>query len=82
VPVLAEALTFTAGAEKMKLAPFFAVTTAGNGVYAFALAANGAALLPDSLAGPGLVLPMSLPVAAWLLWRWLEGRKNTEHTGN
>ena len=75
VPVLAEALTFTAGAEKMKLSTFLQVSVIGNGVYSLALAGNGAALLPDALAGPGLVLPMLLPVGAWLIWRWYE-RKN------
>jgi len=74
VPVLAEAATFTAGAGRMKLSSFLAVTIAGNGLYALALAGNGAALLPDALAGPGLVLPMLLPVTAWLTWRWLTNR--------
>jgi uncharacterized membrane protein YdjX (TVP38/TMEM64 family) len=78
VPVLAEALTFTAGAEKMNFAAFIAASIAGNGIYALALAGNGATLLPDSLAGPGLILPMSLPVAAWLLWRWLERRNKAQ----
>jgi len=81
VPVLAEALTFTAGAEKMRFAPFIAVSSAGNAIYALALAGNGATLLPEALAGPGLILPMSLPVAAWLLWRWLE-RRNTSRSGD
>lgn len=75
VPVLAEALTFTAGAEKMKLSTFLQVSVTGNGIYSLALAGNGAALLPDALAGPGLALPMLLPVGAWLIWRWYE-RKN------
>lgn len=69
VPVFAEAVTFTAGAERMPLRSFLAVAAAGNLVYAAALAGNGAALLPEALAGPGLLLPMLLPVAAWLLWR-------------
>lgn len=76
VPVLAEAVTFAAGAGYMRLSHFLAVSAAGNGLYALALAGNGAALLPDALLGPGLVLPMALPVAAWLLWRWLS-RKTT-----
>jgi membrane protein DedA with SNARE-associated domain len=71
VPVLAEAVTFTAGAGRMPLAHFLAVAAAGNALYAGALAGNGAALLPDALAGPGLVLPMLLPVVAWLVWRRL-----------
>ncbi len=75
VPVLAEALTFTAGAEKMKLSTFLLVSASGNGIYSLALAGNGATLLPDALAGPGLALPMVLPVVCWLLWRWY-ARKN------
>lgn len=75
VPVLAEAASFTAGAGRMGLSGFLAATLAGNGLYAFALAGNGAALLPGALAGPGLVLPMLLPVVAWLTWRWLARRK-------
>jgi membrane protein DedA with SNARE-associated domain len=69
VPVFAEAVTFTAGAERMPLRHFIAVCAAGNLLYASALAGNGAALLPDALAGPGLILPMFLPVMAWVLWR-------------
>lgn len=76
VPVFAEAVTFAAGAGRMALASFLAASTAGNGLYALALAGSGATLLPESLTGPGLVLPMALPVAAWLLWRWLS-RKPT-----
>jgi hypothetical protein len=40
------------------------------------LALNGAALLPGELLGPGLVLPMLLPVAAWLVWRALHRRRS------
>ena len=76
VPVFAEAVTFTAGAERMRLGPFLAVSAVGNGIYALALAGNGAALLPDRLAGPGLLLPMALPVAAWMLWRWFAHRQD------
>jgi uncharacterized membrane protein YdjX (TVP38/TMEM64 family) len=78
VPVLAEAVTFTAGAEKMGFFPFLWVSTAGNGIYSLALTGNGAALLPDATTGPGLILPMLLPVAAWLSWRWLARRNPTQ----
>lgn len=74
VPVLAEAMTITAGAARASFLPVLAACAAGNGFYALALAGNGAALLPDALIGPGLILPMSLPVVAWLLWRWLARR--------
>jgi hypothetical protein len=42
---------------------------AGNAVYAAALAGNGATLVPSGLLGPGLVLPLLLPVVAWFIWR-------------
>lgn len=74
VPVLAEAVTFAAGAEKMNFKNFLLVSFAGNGIYSAALTGNGAALLPDSFTGPGLILPMLLPVFAWLLWRWLKSK--------
>lgn len=69
VPVFAEAVTFTAGAERMPPGRFLVICASGNLIYAAALAANGASLLPTGLAGPGLVLPMLLPVIAWILWR-------------
>jgi len=74
VPVLAEATTFVAGAGHMKLWPFLGVSSAGNAVYSVVLAANGATLLPDALVGPGLILPLLLPVIAWLVWRWVARR--------
>lgn len=69
VPVLAEAVAITAGAERMPLAHFLAVAALGNACYAGSLAGNGAALMPEGLAGPGLALPMALPVVAFLAWR-------------
>jgi uncharacterized membrane protein YdjX (TVP38/TMEM64 family) len=80
VPVLAEAVTFTCGAARMNFAHFLIVSLAGSGVYSFTLSANGASLLPDSLMGPGLILPLMLPVLAWAVWRWLARRKNTVQT--
>jgi len=75
VPVLAEAVAIAAGVERMPLRWFLASAALGNSVYAGAMAANGAALLPQGLAGPGLILPMSVPVAAYVLWRWkMRGR--------
>jgi membrane protein DedA with SNARE-associated domain len=69
VPVLAEAVTIAAGVERMPLLQYAASAALGNAVYAGALAANGAALLPEGLAGPGLILPMSVPVISYALWR-------------
>jgi uncharacterized membrane protein YdjX (TVP38/TMEM64 family) len=69
VPVLAEAVAIAAGAARVSWPQFLLACGAGNLVYAAALALNGAELLTGSLLGPGLVLPMLLPVAAWLLWR-------------
>ena len=75
VPVLAEAVTFAAGAGGMRWAPFLAASVVANGVLAGALAGNGAALLPDAMVGPGLILPMALPVIAWLAWQWRTRRR-------
>lgn len=75
VPVLAEAMAIAAGASRMPFAHFLGVTIAGNLVYAGVLAANGAMLLPDALLGPGLFIPMLLPVIAWAIWRWSSRRK-------
>jgi uncharacterized membrane protein YdjX (TVP38/TMEM64 family) len=74
VPVLAEAMALTAGATRMRLVPFLVATATGNVLYAAVLSGNGAALLPDALLGPGLVLPTVLPVFAWLVWRRLARR--------
>jgi uncharacterized membrane protein YdjX (TVP38/TMEM64 family) len=71
VPVLAEAVAITAGAARMPMTQFVASAALGNAAYAAAMAGNGAALLPQGLAGPGLILPMSLPVIAFALWRAL-----------
>lgn len=70
VPVLAEAVAIAAGASRMPFAHYLGVAFAGNVIYAAVLAANGAMLLPDALLGPGLFIPMLLPVIAWALWRW------------
>ena len=80
VPVLAEAAAITAGAGAISFVPFFAACAAGNVLYAGVLAANGAALLPGSLFGPGLFIPMLLPVVAWLIWQWSLKRKSATGT--
>lgn len=76
IPVLAEAVTFTAGAGGVKLMPFISVSIAANGVFAALLTGNGAAFIPDDLMGPGLILPMLLPVAGWLIWQTKFKQKN------
>ena len=69
VPVVAEAMSLTAGATRMALLPYFSACAAGNLVYAMVLAGNGAALVPKALVGPGLIVPMLLPVIAWVAWK-------------
>lgn len=71
VPVLAEAVAVAAGAARLSWPQFLLACGAGNAVYAGALALNGAYLVPGALIGPGLVIPMLLPVAGWLIWRRL-----------
>lgn len=70
IPIVAEAMALAAGATRMPVPTFLLVSGSGNLIYAFALAANGAALVTESfLTGRGLILPMLLPAATWLAWR-------------
>lgn len=71
VPVLAEAVALAAGAARLSWGQFLAACAFGNAVYAGALALNGAQLLPGEPLGAGLLLPLLLPVAGWLIWRAL-----------
>ena len=80
VPVLAEAVALTSGAGAIPFAHFFIACAAGNVIYAGVLAGNGATLLPDALIGPGLAIPMLVPVVAWLVWQWSVKRKSISNT--
>jgi uncharacterized membrane protein YdjX (TVP38/TMEM64 family) len=71
IPVFAEALALAAGAERMPLSAFVGSVAIGDAIYAAALAADGAALLPEGTWGVGLILPMLLPVVGYLAWRKL-----------
>ena len=71
VPVFAEALAIAAGAERMPLAAFASSAAFGNAIYAGALAANGAMLLPDGMWGVGLAVPLLVPVLGYLAFRKL-----------
>ena len=75
VPVLAEAVALAAGASTVPFWRFMSVCLAGNIIYAAVLAANGAMLLPDALLGPGLIIPMLLPVMTWAIWQWTAKRQ-------
>jgi len=70
VPVLAEAMTIAAGATRTPVTHMLTACAAGNAVYAGILAADGAALLAADWTGPGIILPLLVPVAGWGLWRW------------
>jgi uncharacterized membrane protein YdjX (TVP38/TMEM64 family) len=76
VPVMAEAMALAAGVINIPAFRFFLACAAGNLIYAAILAANGAAFLPGDLIGPGLAVPMLLPVIAWFVWR----RMAAKHT--
>ena len=76
VPVLAEAIALTAGATRMPPRHFLALSGTGNLLYAAVLCGNGAAFLPQSIVGPGLVIPMLLPVVAWGSWQWLARQRD------
>ena len=78
VPVLAEAMAIAAGAGAMPFWHYLGICALGNSVYAAVLVSNGALLLPDALLGPGLVIPMLLPVLTWSVWRWIASRRVAE----
>lgn len=69
VPVLAEAVAVAAGAARLSWPQFLLACASGNLIYAAALALNGSRFMPGAPIGAGLLLPMLLPVAAWLVWR-------------
>ena len=76
IPVFAEALSLAAGAQRMPLSAFLTSVAIGDAIYAGALAADGAALLPQDAWGVGLILPMLLPVIGYLAWRkWVRTPK-------
>jgi len=68
VPVIAEAVVIAAGANRLDWRAFLMPCMLGNAVYSCVLCANAAFWLPASWRGPGLVLPLLLPVAVWMLW--------------
>lgn len=70
VPILAEAMAIAAGAARTHLLHMVTACAAGNAIYTGILAANGAALLADDLTGPGIFLPLLVPVVGWSIWRW------------
>ena len=70
VPILAEAVAIAAGATRTPIMRTVAACATGNLIYAGILAADGAALLATGWTGPGIILPLLVPVAGWLLWRW------------
>jgi uncharacterized membrane protein YdjX (TVP38/TMEM64 family) len=70
VPILAEAMAIAAGATRTPVMHMITACAAGNAVYAGILAANGAAFLAADWTGLGIILPLLVPVAGWVLWRW------------
>jgi uncharacterized membrane protein YdjX (TVP38/TMEM64 family) len=77
IPVLAEAAAIAAGAYRLPFHGFVVASSLGNAVYSLALCASAVLWLPNGLAGPGLVVPLLLPVAGWLWWQ----TKHQEQTG-
>ncbi len=75
VPILAEVVAIAAGAGHVPFSTFVIASVAGNAVFAFVLAASGAALMSESWAGVGLAVPMALPVLGFLVLRRLRKRE-------
>lgn len=70
VPVLAEAVAIAAGATRMPWRQFMAAVLLGDALYAAALAATGAALLPEGWYLTALLLPIAFAAAgAAIAWR-------------
>jgi uncharacterized membrane protein YdjX (TVP38/TMEM64 family) len=78
VPILAEAVAIGAGATRVSIMHMLAACAAGNAIYTGILAADGAALLAGNWTGPGIILPLLVPVAGWVLWRWARRRGKQE----
>jgi uncharacterized membrane protein YdjX (TVP38/TMEM64 family) len=78
IPVFAEALALAAGAERMRLSAFVGSVALGDLIYATALAADGAALLPQGAWGVGLLFPMLLPVFGYLAWRKMSASRQDQ----
>jgi membrane protein YqaA with SNARE-associated domain len=70
VPILAEAMTLTAGAARVALGPALAACATGNALYVTVLAAVGAAWLPGERMLLALGVVMLIPLAGWSIWRW------------
>jgi uncharacterized membrane protein YdjX (TVP38/TMEM64 family) len=81
VPILAEAMTIAAGATRIPFVHMLAACAVGNVIYAGILAADGAALLAADWTGPGIILPLLVPVIGWGLWRWAGKRAATSQRG-
>jgi len=77
VPIVAEAVALAAGATRMPVLHFFLLSAAGNAIYAVVLCGSAVTFLPDALVGPGLVVPMLLPVLAWVIWHAMSRQRGT-----
>jgi uncharacterized membrane protein YdjX (TVP38/TMEM64 family) len=73
VPVVAEALTFAAGAMDVSFTSFLRAVLPGNLAYALALAALGAALLPERAYFAALAI--LLVVSGGAMWCWRRWRQ-------
>ncbi len=77
VPIVAEAVSFAAGATRMPVLHFILLSAAGNAIYTVVLCGSAVAFVPDALVGPGLVVPMLLPVLAWGVWHAMSKQRGT-----
>jgi len=69
IPILAEAVTFAAGASEVRFNHFLYISVFSNAVFAAVLAKNGATLDSDNIFGVGLLIPILLPGLGWIAWK-------------
>lgn len=73
IPVLAEAMTVVAGANRVDFIRFVLSAGAGNFIYSIALGLNGAVVSSSSELGLAVSVSVILPIFLW--WAWKKTRE-------
>lgn len=78
VPILAEAAVIAAGATRTDLLHTLIACALGNLIFTGILTASGSALLASNVNFIGVFLPLLIPAAGWMIWRWRAGQGEPE----